>query len=787
MKLFNRGVLCSLLLLFALPAVAQSATGTLIGSVIDSRSQKPVVDVEVTATSPQRPGSWTTKTDFWGGYRMTRLPPGVYTLRFVGKQFHPGIRHQVRVKAGRIQRADVSLLPEDSRGEGVEVVVAPLSGRAVIDVSSTTTGVNVDQEFITRIAVARPAGRGGVSRTYDSLAGTSNNAEYGVSVANPGPISPNIPNTSYGIGPAGLVESRRAYGVNGPPPGTSVSHSFAPTPPTATLVSPAAISTPPAATPVSTASISAPAAATPVSTASISAPAAATPVSPASVSAPAAATPVTLPVPHSPSAEAPAPLVPPNGDRFLDMYFKGHGVNPTVNTEEERFSTFSVDTDTASYTLTRAYLERQSLPDEQGVRVEEFVNTFDYGYADAKDAPFGIHVEGFPSPVRKGYQVVRIGVKAREVSDAQRKPSHLVFVIDVSGSMNLENRLGLVKRALRMLVEELDERDFVSIVVYGSEARQVLAPTSATQQARLFAAIDMLYSEGSTNAQEGLELGYRIASKHRIPGGINRVILCSDGVANVGVSDADGIWAKVKDFAAQGITLSTVGFGMGNYNDALMERLSHVGEGNYAYVDGLKEAHRIFVQNLTGTLQVVAKDVKLQVEFDPKDVSLYRLLGYENRMLTKQAFRDDRVDAGEVGAGHSVTALYEVKLREGATQLGTLRIRYKAPEGGDSKELETKLPVTALRPSFTTAESTTRLAYVAAAFAEKLRGSYWTRPLTYASLLELWQGVALKERQDVSELGDLIRKAAAIDQRQDRFESLAPLKSMDYDQAPSVL
>ncbi|MCP3165828.1 YfbK domain-containing protein [Myxococcus qinghaiensis] len=732
MKLFNRGALYGLLLLFALPAVAQAATGTLIGTVIDSRSQKPVVDVEVTATSPQRPGSWTTKTNTWGSYRMTLLPPGVYTLRFVGKQFHPGIRHQVRVKAGRIHRADVSLLPEDSRGEGVEVVsTAPPGARQIIDVSSTMTGVNVDQEFIKRIAVARPGGRGGVSRTYDSLAGTSNNEEYGVPVATPGPISPNIPNTSYGIGPAGLVESRRAYGVNGPPPGSFVSHASDPAPP--------------------------------------------------------AATPVALPVPHSPAPEAPAPLVPPNGDRFLDMYFKGHGVNPTVNTEEERFSTFSVDTDTASYTLTRAYLERQALPDEQGVRVEEFVNTFDYGYADAQDAPFGIHVEGFPSPVRKGYQVVRIGVKAREVSDAQRKPSHLVFVIDVSGSMNLENRLGLVKRALRMLVEELDERDFVSIVVYGSQARQVLSPTSATQQDRLLAAIDGLYSEGSTNAQEGLELGYRIASEHRMKGGINRGILCSDGVANVGVSDADGIWAKVKDFAAQGITLSTVGFGMGNYNDALMERLSHVGEGNYAYVDGLKEAHRIFVQNLTGTLQVVAKDVKLQVEFDPKDVSLYRLLGYENRMLTKQAFRDDRVDAGEVGAGHAVTALYEVKLREGATQVGTLRIRYKTPEGGDSKELETKLPVTALRADYALARSTTRLAYVAAAFAEKLRGSYWTRPLTYASLLELWQGVALKERQDVSELGDLIRKAAAIDQRQDRFESLAPLKSMDYDQAPPVL
>ncbi|MFY2560408.1 YfbK domain-containing protein [Corallococcus terminator] len=735
MKLFIRGVLCGLLLLVALPAVAQaqSGKGTLIGMVIDSRSHKSVVDVEVTATSPQQPGSWVAVTDTWGSYRMSTLPPGVYTLRFAGKKFHPGIRHQIHVKAGRIQRADASLVPEDSRGEGVEVVSTPPPGtRQIIDVSSTMAGANVDQEFIKRIAVARPGARGGPSRSHASLAGTSNE-EYGVPVANPGPISPNIPNTGYGIGPAGLVESRRAYGVNGPPPGRSVSHASVPTPP-------------PAA-------------------------------------------PVALPAPASPPVEPPAPLVPPNGARFLDMYFKGHGVNPTVNTEEERFSTFSVDTDTASYTLTRAYLERQALPDEQGVRVEEFVNTFDYGYADAKDAPFGIHVEGFPSPVRQGYQVVRIGVKAREVSDAQRKPSHLVFVIDVSGSMNLENRLGLVKRALRMLVEELDERDFVSIVVYGSQARQVLAPTSALQQARLFAAIDGLYSEGSTNAQEGLELGYRIASEHRMKGGINRVILCSDGVANVGVSDADGLWAKVKDFAAQGITLSTVGFGMGNYNDALMERLSQVGEGHYAYVDGLKEAHRIFVQNLTGTLQVVAKDVKLQVEFDAKDVSLYRLLGYENRMLTKQAFRDDRVDAGEVGAGHSVTALYEVKLREGATQVGTLRIRYKAPEGGDSKELETKLPVSALRPSFAKAESTTRLAYVAAAFAEKLRGSYWTRPLTYASLLELWRGVgvSLKERQDVSELGDLIRKAAVLDQRQDRFESLAPLKSMDYDQAPSVL
>ncbi|AGC43769.1 von Willebrand factor type A domain-containing protein [Myxococcus stipitatus DSM 14675] len=493
------------------------------------------------------------------------------------------------------------------------------------------------------------------------------------------------------------------------------------------------------------------------------------------------------PLPAQQEPRPPPRREPMTRERFSAMYFKGYGVNPTVNPKDERFSTFSVDTDTASYSLTRGYLNRQVMPDERAVRVEEFVNTFDYGYADSKDAPFGIHVEGFPSPVRKGFQVLRIGVKAREVPAAQRKSSHLVFVIDVSGSMEAENRLGLVKQALRLLVMELDERDRVSLVVYGSEARQVLPPTSALEKGRLLSAIDGLRTEGSTNAEAGLSLGYRIAVEHLRDGGINRVILCSDGVANVGVSDADGIWAQVKSLAARGITLSTVGFGMGNYNDVLMERLSHVGEGNYAYVDDLKEAHRVFVRDLTGTLQVVAKDVKLQVEFDPEAVELYRLLGYENRALTAEQFRDDQVDAGEVGAGHSVTALYEVKPREDARTLGTLRIRYKAPEGGASKELATPMSAASLRPSFAQARESTRLAYVASAFAEKLRGSYWTRPLTYDVLLELWGGVGLELRQraDVSELGELIRKASGLDRRVDPFEDFAPVKSMDFDRAPS--
>jgi Ca-activated chloride channel family protein len=315
----------------------------------------------------------------------------------------------------------------------------------------------------------------------------------------------------------------------------------------------------------------------------------------------------------------------------------------------------------------------------------------------------------------------------------------------------------------------------------------VLGPTRATQQEVLLSAIDGLHAEGSTNAQAGMELGYALAAQSLVEGGINRIILCSDGVANNGVTDADGIWARVKAQADKGITLSTVGFGMGNYNDVLMERLAQVGEGNYAYVDRLEEARRIFVQNLSGTLQVVAKDVKLQLEFNPDTVARYRLVGYENRMLRKEHFADDKVDAGEVGAGHAVTALYEVKLREPGAALGTLRIRYKAPSGGSSQLMELPLSGGALRKAYGQAASATRLAYVAAAFSEKLRGSYWTRALTWGQLRSLFEEVGeLRGRPEVWELGALIRQAQAADTREDRFEKLAPLATMDFDKTPKL-
>ncbi|NMO13975.1 DUF3520 domain-containing protein [Pyxidicoccus fallax] len=736
-----RGLLCGLLLWMGAPALAQPDAGTgtsvIIGTVIDAQSRQPVPEVVVTATSPNLQGEQTVVTDAQGNYRLPQLPPGIYTLRFEKEQFKPYARADIQLRLNRTIRVNVELLPE-SVGEVVEIIGTP----PTIDVGSTTGGVNVDQEFIKRIAVARPGGRGGASRDTAAQAPsqpaargpTVTQSHAGMSTGgtprsfeSPAGVAPSAQPDSYGVSINGATSPENGYVVDG-------LSTNAP----AYGINP---STPPIPEPLPTSRV-----------------------------------------------RASERTTPPKGRSFFDMYFQGYGVNPTVMTEEERFSTFSVDTDTAAYTMTRAYLERGALPEEQAVRVEEFVNSFDYGYTAAEDAPFSVHVEGFPSPARKGYQVVHIGVKAREVRRHERKPSHLVFVIDVSGSMNLENRLGLVKRALRLLVDELDERDRVSLVVYGSEARQVLGPTSAEDKDVLLDAIDGLTTEGSTNAQAGLELGYRLAAKHLRKGGINRVILCSDGVANNGITHAYGIWDRVKDQAKKGITLSTVGFGMGNYNDVLMERLSHVGEGNYAYVDKLEEAHRIFVRNLTGTLQVVAKDVKLQVEFDPETVLRYRLIGYENRMLTKEQFADDRVDAGEVGAGHTVTALYEVKLREPGDTLGTLRIRYKAPEGGDSRLLEKPLPSRLLRPAYGRAAPPTRLSYVAAAFAEKLRGSYWVRPLSYAALVSLWEevGQPLKGRSDVMELGALIRRAQSLDRREDRFERFAPVSSMDFDRVPTV-
>ncbi|MEM7357301.1 MAG: von Willebrand factor type A domain-containing protein, partial [Acidobacteriota bacterium] len=369
----------------------------------------------------------------------------------------------------------------------------------------------------------------------------------------------------------------------------------------------------------------------------------------------------------------------PNDAPYGDVFFESAGTNPFIDTEDDALSTFGLDVDSGSYTVARRYLLDGHLPQPESVRVEEFVNYFDYGDAAPEEAEFAIHAEGAPSIFGEGdrYYLLRFNLSGRELDEADRKPALLTFVVDVSGSMARENRLGLVQQALSLLLDQLRPDDRIALVTYGTTGQVVFEPTADREAIRR--AIQGLRTGGSTNAEHGLSLAYELAARHARRGMLNRVILCSDGVANVGGTSADTILDRIRRDADQGVELTTVGFGMGNYNDILMERLADEGNGRYAYVDTLDEARRIFVENLTGTLQTLAADARVQVEFDPRVVTRYRLLGYENRDLADERFRDDTADAGEIGVGHSVTALYEIKLRRPPRprdEIGTLRLRY---------------------------------------------------------------------------------------------------------------
>ncbi|MCH7746298.1 MAG: von Willebrand factor type A domain-containing protein, partial [Chloroflexi bacterium] len=404
-------------------------------------------------------------------------------------------------------------------------------------------------------------------------------------------------------------------------------------------------------------------------------------------------------------------------------FFKHYGVNPFIDTEDDQFSTFAMDVDTASYTIARRFVMDGYLPDPDSVRVEEFVNYFDQGYEQPEENAFAINIEGAPSPFGdENYWLMRVGLQGRAVSAEERKDATLIFVIDVSGSMDRENRLGLVKKSLELLVDELRPTDEVGIVIYGSRGQVVLNPTSGEDKRVIMRAIRNLRPGGATNAAEGLTLGYEMAARSVEPGRISRVILLSDGVANVGNTGSNSILKMVKDYVEQGVMLTTVGFGMGNYNDILMEQLADNGDGNYAYVDNLSQAKSIFVENLAGTLQAIAIDSKVQVDFNPEVVSRYRLIGYENRRVADQDFRNDAVDAGEVGANHSVTALYELKFHEGAEgRATTVFIRYEDPETGEVVELSRDFDRSNFVMAFDETTPRFQLAATVAEYAEILR------------------------------------------------------------------
>jgi Ca-activated chloride channel family protein len=501
-------------------------------------------------------------------------------------------------------------------------------------------------------------------------------------------------------------------------------------------------------------------AAAPAPTAAAAPPAATMVAAAETTAAPAAAAPIAAATQAS-AAEAAAAMPPPTPQPRPEEV----AVNPFTRAAEDNLSTFALDVDTASYSAARAYLEAGALPPPELIRVEEFINAFDYGYPRPAQ-PFGITVDGAPAPFgAAGNQLVRVGIQGMAIDGGQRDPAVLTFVIDVSGSMQEPNRLPLVKESLRLLVEELRDDDQVGIVVYGSRARVLLEHTPASEGKRIVGALDSLGDEGSTNVEEGLRAGYDLAGRAFQRGASNRVILASDGVANVGATGPEAILRVIRDRAAQGIYLTTVGFGMGDYNDQLMEQLANDGNGSYAYVDDLDEARRIFVENLTGTLQVIAKDAKAQVVFNPAVVSQYRLLGYENRAVADADFRNDRVDAGEIGAGHSVTALYEVALTGQAEgELLTVQLRWADPRTGSVSEIAQPFGSPELGAELAAGAPGLRLAAAAAGFAELLRGSPYAGDRSLADLQALLAPLAAERPDDAAlqELRALVDRASGL-------------------------
>lgn len=459
---------------------------------------------------------------------------------------------------------------------------------------------------------------------------------------------------------------------------------------------------------------------------------------------------------------------PPTENEPTDMFFENYGVNPSIDTEDDNLSTFALDVDTGSYTVMRNYLNDGNLPPEDSVRVEEYVNYFDQGYAfPPAHQTFGIYIDGGPSPFTQTerYDMIRVGIQGYDVPADERKDAALTFVIDVSGSMDMDNRLGLVKQSLEMLVEQLHRDDTVSIVVYGSEARVVLEPTRGSDSGRILNAIYSLRPEGATNAEAGIRLAYGMAMEAYMPGGINRVILCSDGVANVGETGPEAILQEIDHYVAEGITLTTIGFGMDNYNDTLMEQLADNGDGFYAYVDDRDEARKLFIDEITGTLQTIAMDAKVQVEFNPEVVKNYRLVGYENRAVDDDEFRDNSVDAGEIGAGHSVTALYEVKLYPDAYgKIATVYMRWQDPDTNQVVEISQDYFAEQIARDFRETDPYFQRAVIVAEYAEILKGSYWAEDSSLDDVYDEARRLEdyLYRDDEMEEFVDLVKQATRL-------------------------
>ena len=445
--------------------------------------------------------------------------------------------------------------------------------------------------------------------------------------------------------------------------------------------------------------------------------------------------------------------------------------NDWVETAKEPVSTFGADVDTGSYSLMRRDVRAGRLPHPDSVRVEEYINYFHYDYAGPQDEkPFSVHLEGAPSPFGQGFHLLRVALQGRVIDVAQRKPANLVFLVDVSGSMSDTDKLPLVQTMLRSLVSKLTDADTLSIVTYSGNESVVLAPTRVSDKQKVLAAIDALSAGGSTNGEGGIRKAYELAEQVKIQqqvDSVNRVILCTDGDFNVGLT-GDALISLIEQEREKKITLSTFGFGQGNYNARDMEALADKGNGNYAYIDGAEEIERIVQKRLVSTLQVIAKDTKIQLELDPSFVQRYRLVGYENRVLDNEDFEDDTKDSGEIGAGHSVTAFYEVELTQGAkdgqlaaSNLGGVKLRWKQPDGDVSAEASIPFPATSLGASFEGASEDFRFAAATVEFAEIVRKSKHSEGARFDDVIGILSG-ASKQDPDRLQLVELVQAAKSL-------------------------
>ena len=429
--------------------------------------------------------------------------------------------------------------------------------------------------------------------------------------------------------------------------------------------------------------------------------------------------------------------------------------NPVHAVAQQPVSTFSIDVDTGSYANSRRFLNNGRLPPVNAVRVEELINYFDYSYPLPQGrAPFAVHTDTVDSPWQPHAKIIKIGIKAQDLALKELPPANLVFLVDVSGSMNAPDKLPLVKQTLRLLTEQLRAQDKVTLITYASGEKLVLPPTSGSHKQSILRAINGLQAGGATAGEQAIQLAYQEAEKAHIKNGINRILLATDGDFNVGITDFDTLKGMVAEKRKADISLTTLGFGTGNYNERLMEQLADAGDGNYSYIDNPNEAKKVLQRQLSSTLATVAQDVKIQMEFNPATVKEYRLVGYENRLLKQEDFNNDNVDAGDIGAGHSVTALYEIIPAGQPGWLGESRyqpappaatgkageyahvnLRYKLP--GKSNSILISQPVAAGSKPLAQADADTRFAIAVAAYGQQLRGGQYNGKMSWNDIIRL--------------------------------------------------